>query len=271
MRKYLVISNDLINIDKNQISTDNNDTINIISAIQKKFEIYLYSRPSKLKNIFHISTDKKINRINLFDLFNFSKIDILIRGDYLAPIVFGKYEKINNYLPLPRKPFNSLIKYASLWGKVKVKEYDLVINAVEGSSSGRLLTKLSRAEYKVFGGTSEETPIGFKHRKHIALGPIYDLRYFLRNIREFNDKNIPLLDIKLTNEEKSKGKLALKKIVKTDKPVIGIFTFATGTKCYSTEFWDEFYTKLKAKFTAYQILEIFVCLLVYILIVKQIF
>ena len=42
MRKYLVISNDLINIDKNQISTDNNDTINIISAIQKKFEIYLY-------------------------------------------------------------------------------------------------------------------------------------------------------------------------------------------------------------------------------------
>ncbi|WP_047546714.1 glycosyltransferase family 9 protein [Psychroserpens sp. Hel_I_66] len=192
----------------------------------------------------------------LSHVFPNSKIDILIRGDYLAPIVFGKYEKINNYLPLPRKPFNSLIKYASLWGKVKVKEYDLVINAVEGSSSGRLLTKLSRAEYKVFGGTSEETPIEFKHRKHIALGPIYDLRYFLRNIREFNDKNIPLLDIKLTTEEKSKGKLALKKIVKTDKPVIGIFTFATGAKCYSTEFWDEFYTKLKAKFTAYQILEI---------------
>jgi len=30
MRKYSVISNDLINIDKNQISTDNNDTINIM-------------------------------------------------------------------------------------------------------------------------------------------------------------------------------------------------------------------------------------------------
>ena len=74
MRKYLVTSNDLINIDKNKISTDNNDTINIISAIQKKFEIYLYSRPSKLKNFLQYSIDKKINRINLFDLFNFSKL-----------------------------------------------------------------------------------------------------------------------------------------------------------------------------------------------------
>ena len=60
MRKYLVISNDLINIDKNKISTDNNDTINIISAIQKKFEIYLLDkkfktgaieRPVKLKSL----------------------------------------------------------------------------------------------------------------------------------------------------------------------------------------------------------------------------
>ena len=185
-----------------------------------------------------------------------AKIDILIRGDYLAPIVFGNYKAINSYLALPRKPFNHLINYVALWVKVKFKKYDLVINAVEDSSSGRLLTKLSRAKYKVFGGIEEEYPVNFKNKDHIAIGPIFDLRYFLRGINTFSDKNLPLLDLKLTDEEKASGKLVLNDIVATNEPVIAIFTFATGSKCYSTAWWDEFYTKLKEKFPDYKIIEI---------------
>ena len=132
MRKYLVISNDLINIDKNQISTDNNDTINIISAIQKKFEIYLYSRPSKLKNIFHISTDKKINRINLFDLFNFSKIDILMisitpRNFIFLLIARMVLKNLKGYVLLRS---NGHKEYQSKFGKIGFFLYDLMFNYI---------------------------------------------------------------------------------------------------------------------------------------------
>ena len=41
MRKYLVISNDLINIDKNKISAGNNDTINIV-RITNSYKIKNY-------------------------------------------------------------------------------------------------------------------------------------------------------------------------------------------------------------------------------------
>tara|TARA_B110000967_G_C18796443_1_gene516011 strand:+ start:653 stop:1126 length:474 start_codon:yes stop_codon:yes gene_type:complete len=132
MRKYLVISNDLINIDKNQISTDNNDTINIISAIQKKFEIYLYSRPSKLKNIFHISIDKKINRINLFDLFNFSKIDILMisitpRNFIFLLIARMVLKNLKGYVLLRS---NGHKEYQSKFGKIGFFLYDLMFNYI---------------------------------------------------------------------------------------------------------------------------------------------
>lgn len=185
------------------------------------------------------------------------KIDILVKGDYLAPIVFGNYEAVNSYLTLPRKPFNELIKYIRLWVKVKMSRYDLVINAVEGSSSGRLLTKLAISKNKIFGGTSEENPIKFAHRKHIAIGPIYDLRYFLSHVKPMNDDNIPVLDIKLTDAEKANGRLILEDCVGDDRrPVISIFTFATGTKCYSTSWWDDFYNTLKLAFPDYKIIEV---------------
>ena len=184
------------------------------------------------------------------------KIDILVKGDYLAPIVFGNYKAVNGYLALPRKPFNKLISYCALWVKVKMKRYDLVINAVEGSSSGRLLTKISKSKHKIYGGTNEAHPPKFENRQHIAIGPIYDLRYYLSHVNVMNDHNIPLLDIKLTEEEKVQGRSILETIVNDERPVLAIFTFATGTKCYSVDWWDVFYTRLKAEFPDYKILEI---------------
>ena len=185
-----------------------------------------------------------------------AKIDLLVKGDYLAPIVFENYKTINKYLALPRKPFNAIFKYIGVWLKVKSKRYDLVINAVEGSSSGRLLTKLARSKYKIFGGTLEKNPPAFKHRDHIAIGPIYDLRYFLSRVKNLNDDQLPLLNIKLTQKEKTKGHSIVKTLVKDDRPIIAIFTFATGTKCYSTDWWNSFYNALKKEFPEYKILEI---------------
>ncbi len=78
MKKYLIISNDLIHIKNQKISSDFNDTVNIISAVEKKFQIFLYSRISKSKNSFSSFIKKKIIRVNLTDLFQLKKINIFM-------------------------------------------------------------------------------------------------------------------------------------------------------------------------------------------------
>ena len=78
MKKYLVVSNDYICIKNQNISSDFNDTVNIISAIEKKFKIFLYSRISKSKNSFSSFIKKKIIRVSLLDLFSLKKVNILM-------------------------------------------------------------------------------------------------------------------------------------------------------------------------------------------------
>lgn len=181
------------------------------------------------------------------------EIDLLAKGK-LAPIVFCKYSNIKNFILLPRKPFSEIIKYCYIWVKVKTLKYDLVVNATKDSSSGRLLTSISNSKYKVFG---EIDDLKTAESKHMAKNPIYNLRDYLSRIGlKRNNKSIAQLDLKLTNNELIKGKNILDKIVQNDKKTISIFTYATGKKCYSKTWWNEFYTQLKASHKDYNIIEI---------------
>ena len=65
MNKIIVISNDKIFLNKNNLSTKYNDTINILSALQKCFDIYLISNINKIKNNFSLNTKKKLNDLIL--------------------------------------------------------------------------------------------------------------------------------------------------------------------------------------------------------------
>ena len=69
MREIILISNDKIFLSKKKLSTDNNDTINIIEAIQKNFNIFLFSNNSKNKKNFALNIKNKITKINLRLLF----------------------------------------------------------------------------------------------------------------------------------------------------------------------------------------------------------
>ncbi len=71
MKKYLVISNDKIFIRKKKISSNFNDTINIIESIGKKYQIFLLSRNMKRENSFSIKIKNKISRVNFSDISNF--------------------------------------------------------------------------------------------------------------------------------------------------------------------------------------------------------
>lgn len=185
-----------------------------------------------------------------------AKVDVFIKGG-LGPIVLGSYENIDTIISLPKKHFNHLPSYFYSWFKIKTKKYDLVINVVNGSSSGRLSTQLANGTYKIFGDTDEEVLSKNIEYQHIAKYPVHKLRDFLTSVGfEKNENPIPSLNLMLSRAEIEKGKRILDEIVNNEKKTICIFTYATGGKCYSKDWWAEFYAALKTKFPTYNIVEV---------------
>ncbi|GAA3581815.1 glycosyltransferase family 9 protein [Snuella lapsa] len=183
------------------------------------------------------------------------EIDLFVKGGVANP-VFKNYHQINKIIQLPRKPFSNLFKYAKGWVSIKNKTYDLVINGDKNSSSGRLLTQISKANFKVFGDVHEEIQLKYKDYKHISKYPIYNLRRYLTKLGvSINDGTLPVLNIKLDTNEVLKGKEILDGIVKNDKKTICIYTNATGDKCYSEDWWETFYARLQQEYPEYNIIE----------------
>ncbi len=63
------------------------------------------------------------------------------------------------------------------------------------------------------------------------------------------------MDIKLTSVELAEGKALLNNIVPHSLKTICLFTFATGTKCYDTEFWRNLYGRIQNTYSHYTIFE----------------
>lgn len=191
---------------------------------------------------------------DISDAFPDCKIDILVKGG-LAPTLFQNYKNVDKIIQLPKKPFKSLGKYVASWISLRQKRYDLVINVTANSSSGRLSTQLANSQLKYFGNIFSEKKCSTE--MHIAKYPVYNYRAFLAEIGFTKiEKPIPSLDLKLTESEIDNGKRVLQGIVKNDKPTICLFTYATGSKCYSEEWWNAFYDSLVNKYTDYNIIEV---------------
>lgn len=183
------------------------------------------------------------------------EIDLFVKGGVAFP-VFENYTQVQKIIQLPRKPFSNLFKYAKSWLSIKNKKYDLVINGDKNSSSGRLLTQISKAKFKVFGDVDEAIQKKYSDYTHISKYPVYNLRQYLSKLGlPENEKPLPVLDIKLNASELSKGKNILDDIIKNDKKTICIYTNATGDKCYSEAWWLTFYNRLQKEYPSYNIIE----------------
>jgi len=183
------------------------------------------------------------------------KVDLITKGG-LADVIFEHYDNINTIIKLPRKPFKSLFTYVKIFLSVGFRKYDLVINAEKSSSSGKILTWLANAPYKIF-----DVPESFdqfpKDFDHIAKNSAYLFKhYFEKPLTKNNTTKIPDLDLKLNQQELEKGKGILNKIVGNNKKTISIFTNATGGKKYSVAWWEEVYGELQHRYPDYNIIEI---------------
>ncbi|WP_238987169.1 glycosyltransferase family 9 protein [Confluentibacter flavum] len=183
------------------------------------------------------------------------EIDLFVKGGVANP-VFENYKQINKIMQLPKKPFSNLFTYANGWVSIKQTQYDLVINGDKNSSSGRLLTQLSKANFKIFGNNYEEIESKYDDYEHISKYPVYNLRHYLKELGlPETNAPMPLLDIKLRDSEIANGKTILDDIVKNPKKTICLYTNATGDKCYSEDWWFTFYTRLQSEYPEYNIIE----------------
>src|SRR5690606_16692038 len=67
---------------------------------------------------------------------------------------------------------------------------------------------------------------------------------------------VPPLDLRLTAVEVNNGRKVLEALVINEKPTIGIYTYATGAKCYDAVWWREFYERLTGRYPQYNVIEI---------------
>jgi heptosyltransferase III len=182
------------------------------------------------------------------------KIDLLVKGG-VAPIIFQGYDNIERIISLPKKPFKELLRYMRIWISLKRTRYDLAINVVKGSSSGRLATRFSNAAYKIFGDETVIDP-GLPGHQHIARYPVYQLRNHLTAWGMTPRTATVPLDIRLSTAERTKGQQLLHAITGNDRKTIALYTYATGDKCYSSAWWTTFYTRLTTEFPHYNVIEV---------------
>lgn len=227
------------------------DLINIENLTSKSVKKILIIRPNhRLGNQLLISP--LIQEIET--IFPNCKIDLFTKG-FLAPILYQNYDSIHHYHLLPKDAFKKLGAYITCWFRLLTKKYDLVINAVGGSSSGTLATKWSRSKNRVF----LKTDFGINNNpefQHMGKKPVVYLRTLLqKNGFKINNSAIPSMDLKLSTSEIEEGKKVLESITNNNKPTICIFTYATGAKCLSEDWWNPFYKELNNQFKDYNIIE----------------
>jgi ADP-heptose:LPS heptosyltransferase len=185
-----------------------------------------------------------------------AKIDLFIKGG-AGSLIFRNYRNIDTLIQLPKKPFKDLLKYIHGWLHIQKTRYDIVINVVANSSSGRLSTKYANAKFRCFGDIDSTILTLYPDADHMAKFPVYSFREFLTQLGfPKNENAVASMNLELSASEISEGKKLLSDIVKNDRKTIALFTYATGDKCYSEAWWQEFYTKLKTVYPDYNIIEV---------------
>ncbi len=185
-----------------------------------------------------------------------AKLDLFVKGT-IAPVLFRTYPNIDRIIQLPKKPAKELLRFIKGWLAVRDRHYDIVMNVVFNSSSGRICAQTADASYRFLGDIDPVIPLTFADHDHMAKFPVYSFRHFIRKLG-YQPRNEPVapVDIKLQPAELTEGRKRLNDLVKNERPTIAIYTYATGVKCYDKEWWADFYARLQTEFPSYNIAEI---------------
>lgn len=176
------------------------------------------------------------------------EIDMFL-GTPEAASLFDHAPGIRRVLSLPRDPFLHSLALARALFALREREYDLVIDPIEHSSSNRLAARLVKARRRLSfdlaeprSGRPGTTPLA--HSEHEALKPLRLLGHLSPSMTV--DPTAPAqLELVLTAAERRRGEQDLAQILadhggrEVGRPVIGFFTEARGDKALAPDWWRE--------------------------------
>lgn len=217
----------------------------------------------KVKNVLIVRPNHRLGNqllmtpivLELAETFPNAKIDLF--AGKVAPVLFQNYSRVDRIIRIPRKPFKALYQYFKAWIVLRSRKYDFVVNVDKNSSSGRLATSFARASYKLHGEDVPELQNQYPDYHHIAKNPVYNFRHALSKLGSTEtNRAIPCMDLLLSAEELEQGRQLLSNLLPNNtKPIICLYTFATGAKCYSREWWLAFYEALTKRFPDHTVME----------------
>lgn len=180
-----------------------------------------------------------------------SKIDLLVKKSCTNQL-YQNYDNVSEVIQLPRQPFKGIINYIKTYLQLRNKKYDLAINAIMESSSGRLFTSISNARIKFLGDIDST-----KNEIHNTKRAIYSLREFLSSMGvKANDVFPACLDLRLSNDELIHGGGLVYDLVQNSQPTICLYTHTTDIKYYTEAWWLNLYEHLLKALPNVNIIEI---------------
>lgn len=194
-----------------------------------------------------------------------AEIDIVSEGT-LAKDIFATFFSVKNIYCLPKRGFKHPASFLSLIFKIRKTHYDLIIDPSFGSGFSRTLTRIFKGHYKLGFSDSVASP-ELTHAvpqsvapKHMAKRPVSLVRGH-SPLTHNESPGFPVMDIRLTNDERSAGKNVIQQLLgghtSSSAPcVVGIFADATGSKRYPTAWWEEFIASLRETSPNIAIIEI---------------
>jgi ADP-heptose:LPS heptosyltransferase len=183
-----------------------------------------------------------------------AEIDLVTRSP-VAQEIFGNHPAVRRIFRLPAHGVFHPMQYARLLRTVRSTWYDLVIDPCTRSGTDRAWTAAVRGHRKLgfakgrLDGCLTHAVQPFPDIRHTAHRSVALLRSALCG---FVDSTFPALNIGLTDLERAEGKRAVEHVLgegqSADKPIIGIFANATGTKLLPEGWWQTFLDELEKRY-----------------------
>lgn len=173
-----------------------------------------------------------------------AEIDVVTRSA-VADMIFGKFDRVRTVFRIPDRGLAAPHRVASVLRALRKRAYDLAIDPGLLSTSDRMYVHMANAKWKV--GYAIKSGGGLTHSVavptdlwHVGKLPVY---LFREALKDDHRALYPGLGIALSSAERQWGRAMLDEIAGRDRPIVALFTAATGGKHLDAAWWQSFATR----------------------------
>ncbi len=191
----------------------------------------------------------------------------LVTAGGVAKAVFARYPQVTALHAFPAKSYQHPGKVLSLLWHLRRQSFDLAIDPTIRSRAGRFLLRLVRARRRIgysWGVPGKDRiltdPVDPRWAPaHHAEIPVFLLQSAWPRPLTPSLPGAVQMDIRLSEAERRDGELELEAVLGESqpgqRPTVGLFAHATGSKCLPAEWWRQLVECLRARAPSIRLVE----------------